>query len=88
MFVNTSDIYQRSKIKSFNNRSFYPRILFDYPTVESLSFDIKYIPQVLMDLNICEITNFVLAVYIKTRVAQVVAEASIHKVICIFGLPI
>ena len=32
----------------------------------------------------CEISNFVLAIPIKTSALQVVAETNIHRVICIF----
>ena len=42
------------------------------------SNDFKYLL-----LATCEITNFVLAIPIKTRVDNVIAKALIHRVICI-----
>ena len=38
-------------------------------------------------LATCEITNPIIAIPVKTRATQVVAEVLPHRVICIFGLP-
>ena len=60
--------------------------------MERLSADIKYMPQGFDNFKFllvvtCELTNFTLAIPLKQRTAQVVAEALLHRLICIFGLP-
>ena len=54
--------------------------------------DIKFMPEGFDDFKYLlvathEITNFILAIPIKTKAAQVLGEAFIHIVIYIFGSP-
>ena len=43
-------------------------------------YDLKYLL-----INMCEITNFMLAIPIKLRIAQAIAETLVHRSICTFG---
>ena len=60
--------------------------------MQDLSIDIKTMPQAfggyhLLLVITCDQTNFMIAVPLKGRTAQMVAEALIYRVIYLFGLP-
>ena len=70
----------------------HPSTPVDYSSMKILSDDIKFMPQGFDNFKyllviMCEITNFVLAITIKSRVVQVLAETSIHRVKCMCSLP-
>ena len=79
-----------TKLKYMNNQPVYGRILIDYAPMQDLLIDIKTIPQAfggyhLLLVITCDQTNFPIAVPLRDRTAQTVAEALIHRVIYLFG---
>jgi hypothetical protein len=83
---------QKCRSKSTKNRPFHPRIPHDYTPMQHVSADIKYMPNGFDDYKFmlvctCELTNFVIAVPLKRIDAPSVAEALIHRLICVFGPP-
>ena len=81
-----------TKTKYKKNRSVYSRIPVDYTPMQDLSIDIKMIPQAfggyhLLLVITCDQTNFTIAVPLRDRQTQTVAEALIYRVIYLFGLP-
>ena len=74
------------------NRPIYGRIPVDYAPVQDLSIDMKTMPQAfggyhLLLVITCDQTNFTIAVPLRDRTAQTIAEALIYRVIYLFGLP-
>ena len=74
------------------NRPTYSRIPVDYAPMQDLSIDIKMIPQAfggyhLLLVITCDQTNFMIAVPLRDRTAQMVAEALIYRVIYLFRPP-
>ena len=70
----------------------YERIPVDYAPVQDLSIDIKTMPQAfghyhLLLVITCDYTNFTIAVPLRDRQTQTVAEALIYRVIHLFGPP-
>ena len=73
------------------NRPVYSRIPVDYAPMQDLSIDIKTMPQAfggyhLLLVITCDQTNFTIAVPLRDRQTQTVAEALIYRVIYLFGL--
>ena len=74
------------------NQPTYSRIPVDYTPMQDLSIDIKMMPQAfggyhLLLVIMCDQTNFTIAVPLRDRTAQMVAEALIYRVIYLFGPP-
>ena len=74
------------------NRPIYSRILVDYAPMQDLSIDIKMMPQAfggyhLLLVITCNQTNFTIAIPLRDRTAQTIAEALIYRVIYLFGPP-
>ena len=73
------------------NRPIYSRIPVDYTRLQDLSIDIKTMPQAFQGYHLlvitCNQTNFMIAVPLRDRTAQTVAEALIYRVIYLFGPP-
>ena len=74
------------------NRPTYGRIPVDYAPMQDLSIDIKTMPQAfggyhLLLVITCDQTNFMIAVPLRDRTAQTVAEAVIYRVIYLFRPP-
>ena len=74
------------------NRPTYGRIPVDYAPMQDLSIDIKTMPQAfggyhLLLVITCDQTNFTIAVPLRDRTAQMVAEALIYRVIYLFRPP-
>ena len=74
------------------NRPVYGRIPIDYAPVQDLSIDTKTMPQAfggyhLLLVITCDQTNFTIAIPLRDRTAQTVAEALIYRVIYLFGPP-
>ena len=70
----------------------YGRIPVDYTPVQDLSIDIKTMPQAfggyhLLLVITCDQTNFTIALPLRDRQAQTVANALIYRVIYLFGPP-
>ena len=82
----------KTKPQYKKNRPVYSRIPVDYSPMQDLSIDIKAMPQVfggyhLLLVITCDQTNFTIAVPLRDRQTQTVAEALIYRVIYLFGLP-
>ena len=70
----------------------YGRIPVDYAPMQDLLIDIKTMPQAFRGYHLllvitCNQTNFMVAVPLRDRTAQTVAEALIYRVIYLFGPP-
>ena len=70
----------------------YGRIPVDYTPMQDLSIDIKMMPQAFGGYHLllvipCDQTNFTIAVPLRDKTAQTIAEALIYKVIYLFGPP-
>ena len=79
------------KLKYKKNRPVYGRVPIDYTPMQDLSIDIKHMPitfgsQYLLVIT-CDQTNFTVVTPLRSRDAQSVAEALIHRVIYLFGPP-
>ena len=82
----------KTKPKYMKNRPIYGRIPVDYAPMQDLSIDIKMMPQAfggyhLLLVITCDQTNFTIAVPLRDRTAQTIAEALIYRVIYLFGPP-
>ena len=82
----------KTKPKYKKNRPVYGRIPVDYTPMQDLSIDIKMMPQAfggyhLLLVITCDQTNFTIAVPLRDRQTQTVADALIHRVIYLFGPP-
>ena len=82
----------KTKPKYMKNRPIYGRIPVDYAPMQDLSIDIKTMPQAfggyhLLLVIICDQTNFTIAVPLRDRTAQTIAEALIYRVIYLFSPP-
>ena len=74
------------------NRPEYGWILVDYASMQDLSIDIKTMPQAfggyhLLLVIACDQTNFTIAVPLRDRQTQTIAEALIYRVFYLFGPP-
>ena len=74
------------------NQPVYSTIPVDYTLMQDLSIDIKTMPQAFRGYHLlliitCDQTNFTIAVPLRDRTAQTVAEALIYTVIYLFGPP-
>ena len=82
----------KTKLKYMKNQPVYGRILVDYAPMQDLSIDIKTMPQAFGGYHLllvisCNQTNFTIAVLLRDRMAQTVAEALIYRVIYLFDPP-
>ena len=82
----------KTKPKYIKNSPVYGRIPVDYAPMQDLSKEIKTIPQAfggyhLLLVITCDQTNFTIAVPLRDRQTQTVAEASICIVIYLFDSP-
>ena len=72
------------------NRPVYRRIPVEYAPMQDLSIDIKTMSQAfggyhLLLVITCDQTNFTIAVPLRDRKTQTIAEALIYRVICLFS---
>ena len=82
----------KTKPECKKNRLVYGRIPVDYTPMQDLSIDIKMMSQAfggyhLLLVITCDQTNFTLAIPLRDRQTQTVAEALIYRVIYLFGPP-
>ena len=78
----------KTKPKYMKNRPIYGRIPVDYAPMQDLSIDIKMMPQAfggyhLLLVITCDQTNFTIAVPLRDKTAQTIAEALIYSYIFI-----
>ena len=79
----------KTKLKYMKNRPVYGRIPVDYTPMQDLSIDIKTMPQAFRGYHLllvitCDQTNFAIAIPLRDRTAQTVAEALIYSYISIW----
>ena len=91
-YIETCHTCLKTKPKYMKNRPTYGRIPVDYTPMQNLLIDIKMMPQTfggyhLLLVITCNQTNFMIAVPLRDRTAQMVAEALIYRVIYLFGPP-
>ena len=91
-YTQACDLCQRSNRKSTKQAIQYPRIPTTYSPMSHISADIKFMPKGIngyakMLVVTCEFTNFTVAIPLQQATAQSIAEALIHRVIAIFGIP-
>ena len=91
-YIEACHICLKTKPKYMKNRPVYGRIPIDYAPMQDLSIDIKTMPQAFGGYHLLLVitsdpTNFIIAVPLRDRTAQTVAEALIYRVIHLFGLP-
>ena len=82
----------KTKPKYMKNRPIYGRIPVDYAPMQGLSIDIKTMPQSFRGYHLllvitCDQTNFTIAIPLRDRTAQTIAEALIYRVIYLFSPP-
>ena len=80
----------KTKPKYMKNRPVYGRIPVDYAPMQDLLIYIKTMPQAfggyhLLLVITCDQTNFTIAVPLRDRQTQTIAEALIYRVIYLFG---
>ena len=91
-YIETCHTCLKTKPKYKKNRPVYSRIPVDYAPMQDLSIDIKMMPQAfggyhLLLVITCNQTNFTIAVPLRDRQTQTVAEALIYRVIYLFCPP-
>ena len=91
-YIEACHICLKTKPKYTKNRSVYGRIPVDYAPMQDLLIDIKTMPQAfggyhLLLVITCDQTNFTIAVALRDRQTQTIAEALIYRVIYLFGPP-
>ena len=92
IYIEACHICLKTKPKYKKNRPVYGRIPIDYAPMQDLSIDIKHIPtafggyQYLLVIT-CDQTNSTIVTPLRSRDAQIVAEALIYRVIYLFGPP-
>ena len=91
-YIEACHICSKTKHKYKKNRPVYGRIPADYAPMQDLSIDIKTMLQALGGYHLllvitCNQTNFTIAVPLQDRQTLTVAEASICRVIYLFGPP-
>ena len=91
-YITACDICQRTQRKRNNNVLMHARIPETYYPMTQLLADIKYMPKGFDNFKFllivkCKYTNFVTAIPLRDTQAKTIAEALIHRVITIFGIP-
>ena len=91
-YIEACHICLKTKPKYTKNRPVYRQILVGYAPMQDLSIDIKTMPQAfggyhLLLVITCNQTNFTIAVPLRDRQTQTIAEALIYRVIYLFGPP-
>ena len=91
-YIEACHMCLKTKPKYTKNRPMYGWILVDYAPMQDLSIDIKTMPQAfggyhLLFVITCDQTNFTIAVPLRDRQTQIIAEALIYRVIYLFGPP-
>ena len=92
-YIEACHICLKTKPKYMKNRPMYRRIPVDYAPMQDLSIDIRTMPQAFGGYHLLLVitydqTNFTIAVPLRDRQTQTIAEALIYRVIYLFGPPI
>ena len=91
-YIEACHICLKTKPKYTKNRPVYRWIPVNYVPMQDLSIDIKTMPQAfggyhLLLVITCNQTNLAIAVPLRDRQTQTIAEALIYRVIHLFGPP-
>ena len=92
-YIKASHSCLKTKPKFYKrNRNAYDRVPVDYAPMQDLSVDIKHIPIAFGEYKYllvitCDQTKFTIVTPLRSRDAQLVAEALIYGVIHLFGPP-
>ena len=91
-YIEACHICLKTKPKYTKNRPVYGWIPVDYAAMQDLLIDIKTMPQAfggyhLLLIITCDETNFTIAVHLRDRQTQTIAEDLIYRVIYLFGPP-
>ena len=91
-YIKACHMCLKTKPKNTKNRPAYRQIPVDYAPMQDLSIDIKTMPQAfggyhLLLVITCDQTNFTIAVPLRDRQTQTIAESLIYRVIYSFGPP-
>ena len=91
-YIEACHMCLKTKPKYTKNRPVYRQILVDYIPMQDLSIDIKTMPQAFGGYHLLLVitwdqTNFTIAVPLRDRQTQIIAEALIYRVIYLFGPP-
>ena len=91
-YIEACHTFLKTKLRYMKNQPVYSRIPVDYTPMQDLSIDIKTMPQAFRGYHLllvitCDQTNFTIAVPLRDRTVQTVAEALIYRVIYLFGPP-
>ena len=91
-YIEACHMCLKTKPKYTKNRPVCGWILVDYAPMQDLLIDIKTMPQAfggyhLLLVITCDQTNFTIAVLLRDRKTQTIAEALIYRVIYLFGPP-
>ena len=91
-YIEACHICLKTKPKYTKNRPIYGQILVDYAPMQDLSIGTKTMPQAfggyhLLLVITCDQTNFTIAVPLRDRQTQTIAEALIYRVIYLFSQP-
>ena len=91
-YIEACHICLKTKPKYMKNQPIYSRIPVDYTPMQDFLTDIKMMPQAFRGYHLllvitCNQTNFTIAVPLRDRTAQTVAEALIYRVIYLLRPP-
>ena len=91
-YIEACTICQRSKPKRTAQQPYYGRIPVDYIPCKHLAVDLKSMLKGFLNyehllIATCEKTNFVYAIPLQNKKTQTIAEALIHRVFLLTGLP-
>ena len=91
-YIKACHMCLKTKPKYKKNRPIYGRIPVDYTPMQDLSIDIKHMATAFggyryLLVITCDQTNFTIKTPLRSRDAQMVAEALIYRVIFLFGPP-
>ena len=91
-YIKACHICLKTKPKYMKNRPVYGWILVDYAPMQDLLIDIKTMPQAfggyhLLSVITCDQTNFTIAVPLRDRQTQTIAETLTYRVIYLYSPP-
>ena len=91
-YIEACTLCQRIKVKNTKQRPYYGCIPTDYIPCENLAVDLKKIPLGIVYyeyllIATCEKTNFIYAIPLQDQKTQTIADALLHQVFFLTGLP-
>ena len=91
-YIEACALCQRTKPKNTEQRPYYGRIPIEYIPCENLAVDLKKMPMGILYyeyllIATCKKTNFIHAIPLQNRQTQNIADALLHRVCFLTGLP-